>query len=88
MHAWCSSQRTPRPGQAAQQASRHCSFAARPSTCCNQPRPFPHPPLLAPQIFSRTREGFSLVEERQEMPSLKEVALEVLPRAAAAAARR
>jgi len=40
------------------------------------------------QIFSRTRAGFSLVETREEMPSLKEVALEVLPKAAAAAARR
>lgn len=38
------------------------------------------------QIYSRTAAGFSLVEERQEMPSLKEVSLEVLPRAAAKAA--
>lgn len=43
-----------------------------------------HP--LAPPCRSRTRDGFTLVEERAEMPSLKEVALEVLPRAAAAAA--
>lgn len=35
---------------------------------------------------SRTRDGWSLVEERDEMPSLREVSLEVLPRAAAAAA--
>ncbi|KAL4447481.1 hypothetical protein ABPG75_004700 [Micractinium tetrahymenae] len=38
------------------------------------------------QIYSRTRFGFSLVETRKEMPDLKQVALEVLPRAAAAAA--
>ncbi|EFN59585.1 hypothetical protein CHLNCDRAFT_56449 [Chlorella variabilis] len=40
------------------------------------------------QIWSRTRAGFSLVEEREEMPNQREVALEVLPRAAAAAAAR
>lgn len=38
------------------------------------------------QIYSRTRFGFSLVETRSEMPDLRQVALEVLPRAAAAAA--
>lgn len=40
------------------------------------------------QIYSRTRAGFTLVEERQEMPNQRQVALEVLPKAAAAAARR
>lgn len=38
------------------------------------------------QIYSRTRAGFHLVETRNEMPSLREVALQVLPRAAAKAA--
>lgn len=82
------------------QASAHPGLGKRPSrhpgTARLLPAPPPavisltrsHLPSPAPQIFSRTREGFSLVEERQEMPSLKEVALEVLPRAAAAAARR
>ncbi|PSC68442.1 LOW PSII ACCUMULATION chloroplastic [Micractinium conductrix] len=37
------------------------------------------------QIYSRTARGFHLVEEREEMPSLREVSLDVLPRAASAA---
>lgn len=45
----------------------------------------PSPSCL--QIYSRTRDGFSLVEERPEMPSLREVSLEVLPKAAAAKAK-
>lgn len=65
--------------------SVHVAHHGLPRSACINYLP---PCLTDPQIFSRTRDGFSLVEERQEMPSLKEVALEVLPRAAAAAARR
>ena len=63
----------PGPAPAADCSARP---AAPPSTC-----------LQPAQIYSRTREGFSLVEERPEMPSLREVSLEVLPRAAAKLAR-